>query len=252
MAIEVQLEDDRITKRAQIRALEAEIVSRLVKTPYVLLLAIPGVNIVSVGDLAAEMGPIEHYANANHITGRSGLYPSRYQSDEVDRKDGPLVRRANRRLRTALLQVADNLVKKNHYFSGRAALWRIEKVDARLIHVRIAKHFSRIAYAMVAGRQLFLHPCCQPRHYILDKLITFQVAHGIEPTQMLTNLNAATDQLPGNAYEKEAVPLSEKLRTVNTRRVRAPQPIGKILPEVLARLLGEEVQSIESEDVVSN
>jgi hypothetical protein len=49
-------------------------------------------------DLAGVMGSISHYANANAVTGRSGLYPSRYQSDQTD-NSGTIVRTANRRLR---------------------------------------------------------------------------------------------------------------------------------------------------------
>jgi len=36
---------------------------------------------VLAADLAGELGPIKRYANANAITGRSGLFPSRHQSD---------------------------------------------------------------------------------------------------------------------------------------------------------------------------
>ena len=36
-------------------------------------------------ELAGEMGPIANYANDQAITGRAGIYPSRYQSDKVDR-----------------------------------------------------------------------------------------------------------------------------------------------------------------------
>ncbi len=67
----------------------------LVRTPYVLLLAFPGINVASAGEFAGEMGPISHYAHARAITGRAGLYPSRYQSDQVDLCDGALVRCAN-------------------------------------------------------------------------------------------------------------------------------------------------------------
>ncbi|MCA9130735.1 MAG: hypothetical protein KDB22_26800 [Planctomycetales bacterium] len=41
------------------------------QTPYVRLMAIPGINIRSAADLEAEMGPISGYANSNaiiHIT----------------------------------------------------------------------------------------------------------------------------------------------------------------------------------------
>jgi hypothetical protein len=57
--------------------------------------------VVSAADLAAETGPIEHYAHARAITGRAGLFPSRYQSDQVDHADGPLAHLRNARLRAA-------------------------------------------------------------------------------------------------------------------------------------------------------
>ena len=97
------LDDDRLQKAREIQALERDIAAALAATPYVLLLSFPGVNVVSAADFAAEMGPIEHYANARTITGRAGLRPSRYQSDEVDRPNGPLVRCCNRKLRAAIL-----------------------------------------------------------------------------------------------------------------------------------------------------
>jgi transposase len=83
------LHDDWLAKTRQIVQLEREIAHVLVKTPYILLLSHPGINVVSAGEVAGETGPIEHYASAKAITGRAGLFPSRYQSDEVDR-DGSL------------------------------------------------------------------------------------------------------------------------------------------------------------------
>ena len=40
----------------------------LARTPYVLWMSTPGVNVVSAADFAGEMGPSEHYANARAIT----------------------------------------------------------------------------------------------------------------------------------------------------------------------------------------
>ena len=53
----------------------------LVQTPYVLLLSFPGINVVSAAEFAGEMGPIANSPDDGAITGRAGLYPSRYQSD---------------------------------------------------------------------------------------------------------------------------------------------------------------------------
>ena len=94
---------DRQHKTLEIQTLEREIAGRLVQTPYVLLLAFPGINSVSAADFAGEAGPIEHYANAKNLSGRAGLRPCRYQSDKVDKARGPLVRACNRSLRAAII-----------------------------------------------------------------------------------------------------------------------------------------------------
>jgi hypothetical protein len=64
------LDDDRLHKLQQIMALERHSAHYLGKTPFLLLLVIPGINVVSAAELAGEMGPPSLYANA--ITGRAG------------------------------------------------------------------------------------------------------------------------------------------------------------------------------------
>src|SRR5262249_1770480 len=75
----VNLEDDRHAKNQQILSPEGQLAHFLVRTPYVLLLIIPGLNIVSVAELAGALGTITSYAKANRITGSHGLRPYRYQ-----------------------------------------------------------------------------------------------------------------------------------------------------------------------------
>jgi transposase len=239
------LDDDRQRKTQEIKALERTIAGLLVQLPYVLLLVIPGINVVSAADLAGELGPPTHYANANAITGRAGLVPCRYQSDELDLARGRLRRCGNRRLRAALMQIADNLVACNHYFSARADLWKRAGKDPRWIRVKVAKSASRLTFAMVVGRCLFPHPCRQQNHYLLDKLLAFHAEHDTPMSQTLQDVQAAIDQLPRSAYAAEATPLAERLQQLGARR-RGPQAIGDILPIVLARLGVQQVQSTAS------
>jgi hypothetical protein len=216
----------------------------------VLLLAIPGINIVGAADLAGEMGPPCHYANANHLTGRAGLVPSRYQSDQVDHANGPLRRQANRRLRSVLMQIADNLVTNNHYFQARAARWYAAGKDPRWVRVKVAKTFSRLAFAMLQGPQLLGHACCQPRHYVLDKLLTFQSEHGIPMATALQDLEATVQQLPATARPAEAEALQQRPRARATGR-RGPESLATIIPIVLARLGATELQSDRGESDLS-
>jgi len=239
------LDEDRLRKNQEITALEQRCAHYLAGTPYVLLLVIPGINVVSAADVAGELGPIALYPHANAITGRAGLMPSRYQSDRVDRPDGPLRRRANRRLRTALVQIADNLIACNHYFAAKAVHWHRQGKDARWQRIKVAKAFSRLLYAMVAGRQLFPHPCRQERHYILHKLMEFHRDRHTPMSLTLADLDAATQQLPRSAYATEAQPLAERLKEVQHRK--GPQPLADLIPIVLARLGVRSVQSPASE-----
>ena len=235
------LDDDRLAKTQQITALERTLASRVVRTPYVLLLAFPGVNLVTCADLAGELGPMANYASANHLTGRAGLMPMRYQSDAVDRPNGPLSRRGNRRLRAVLMQTADNLLQCNHYFGARAEHWRRAGKDARWIRVKIAKAFSRLAFVLVAGRQLIGHEACLARHHVLGKILEFHRDHRTPAAQLHNDLDAAIDQMPRRAHPHLAAPLQEELDKLANRR--GPQPLANILPLVLARLQGRVLQS---------
>jgi transposase len=237
---------DRQQKTQEIHALERDIAGRLVQTPYVLLLSFPGSNVVSAADFAGEMGPIEHYANPKAITGRAGLRPSRYQSDAVDRANGPLVRHCNRSLRAAILGIADNLITCNHYFQVRATQWAAQGKDPRHTRVKVALRFCRIAFQMVAGRQVFRHPGIQGRHYILDKLSAFHRDHDTGMAAVLRDLQAAVGQVPPREHAAEAQPLADELRKIQEGHRRGPQLLGDILPIVLARLGVGVVESPES------
>ena len=237
------LDDDRRHKTQQIQALERDIAAALARTPYVLLLSFPGVNVVSAADFGGEMGPIDDYANARNITGRAGLRPTRYQSDAVDRANGPLLRCCNRTPRAAILRIADNLIKCNHHCNVLGHRWQAQGKDPRHTRVKVALRFCRIAYQMVAGQQVFRHPGLQGRHYLLDTLCAFQRAHDTAVPALLHDLQAAIAQLPRSEYQAEAAPLHEELQKIQQGRRRGPQLLGDILPIVLARLGVAEVQS---------
>ena len=231
-----EFDSDRLAKLEMIRAIERDLVDPLSQTPYVLLVSVPGINVVSAAEFAGEMGPIKHYAKPRAISGRAGLYPSRHQSDEVDHPNGPLVRLANHDLRRAILIIADNLIRCNEHFGVLVAGWRLKNADARDIRVRVGSRFCRIAFHMVSGRMTFRHPCTQHRDYVLKKLLRFAVEHAIAPDQLLRNLDAAAVQLSPSDEREEAESLAEELAQLRKKRGSGPKAIGEILPAVLVKL----------------
>jgi transposase len=243
-----QLADDFLQKAKEIRGLEQRLAHLLVTIPYVHLLALPGICVVSAAELAGELGPIEYYADANHITGRAGLCPSRYQSDQVD-CHGPLRRRANRRLRAALLRIADNLIRHNHHYQAQAGRWQRQNKDPRWVRVKVSKSFSRLAFVMLTGRCPIPHPACQPRHSICDKLLAFHCERKTDIQRALEDIDRLGAQLSGRTRQEETQMLQNQLDNPSCRRRRGPQALGKIIPLVLARLGIRMLQSeTEGED----
>jgi transposase len=229
----------------RIDATEREAAGFLVKTPYVLLLSVTGINVVSAARLAGEAGPIEHYASGRAINGRAGLHPSRYQSDEVDRADGKLVRHCNRKLRGAAMLVAKNLIMCHPQYRGLSALWEQQNVDPRDRHCRIANRAMRMVYQIVAGRQLWRGKGVD-REYLLAKLQEFHREHKTPLPQTIADLQEAFVWLPKSAYAEEAEPLAELVR----KKHRGPQSIGDLLLPLLVRL-GVSIEG-KSEAVESN
>ena len=230
--------------RQKTAVLQQELATDLVQTPYVRLLAIPGINVVSAADFAGEMGPIWRYANANAITGRAGLYPSRHQSDQTDHDSGPIIRQANRRLRAALMRIADNLVGHCAYYRGQADVDQARGVDKRASRVKIAKRFSRLALACVAGDEPMKHSCFQRPDSIIEKLREFHHRHQTPVDQVLADLESAAGQLPYNMRGYEARVVADVLQKQANRR-RGGVAIGDLLPAVLARL---EIKTTENEN----
>ena len=215
----------------QLVAVEREMARFLVQTPYVLLLSVTGINVISAARLAGEAGPIEHYASAGAINGRAGLYPSRYQSDEVDHPDGRLVRQCNRQLRGAAMLVAENLIKCHAYYRGLSALWTTQKVATRDRRVRVANRAMRMVFQLVGGRQVWRGKGVDGE-YLLAKLHEFHRVHKTPMEQTVRDLNEAFVWLPKSAYAKEAQPLAELAR----KKSRGPKPIGELLVPLLIRL----------------
>jgi transposase len=226
-----QLDEVRRLLEEQVAAAEREMAGFLVKTPYILLLSVRGINVVSATRLAGEAGPIEHYASARAINGRAGLYPARYQSDEVDRADGALVRQCNRQLRGAAMMVAENLIKCHPYYRGLSALWMQQKVDARDRRCRVANRAMRMVYQLVGGRQLWRGKGVD-REYLLAKLQEFHRVHHSPIDHAIRDLHEAFAWLPKSAYAEEAKPLAELAR----KKRRGLQRIGDLMIPLLIRL----------------
>lgn len=237
-----QLNTMRLMLSSQITEVEQEMAKFLVKTPYVLLLSVTGINVVSAAELAGEAGPIEHYANAAAINGRAGLYPSRYQSDAIDHAGGAVARTCNRRLRAACLTVATNLIKCHPYYRGLSSLLATKHVKPVDRHCRIANRAMRMVFQLVGGRQVWRGHGVD-REYLLDKIREFHRSHATPINQVVQDMEEAFKWLPKSVYATEARPLQEAVR----KKSRGPTALVDLLLPLLIRLGVQATEELELE-----
>jgi hypothetical protein len=155
-----------------------------------------------------------------------------------------------------ILLIAENLLRCNDHSRALGEAWRAAEANRHVAVVRAAKRFCRIAYRMVAGRQVYRHPSCRERHYILAKLSIVYIEHETTLEPVSHDLRAAVDWIPAAEYAAEARTLgagapsaprgaaapattapggAARPPTSNGRRT-GPRPLSAILPEVLLRL----------------
>lgn len=224
----------------RIKETEVELAHFLVKTPYVLLLSVTGINVVSAGELAGEAGPIENYASHTALNGRAGLYPARYQSDQVDRTDS-VVKNCNRRLRAACILVAKNLMKCHPYYRGLSAVWSKRGITATDRQCRIANRANRMVFQIVSGRQVWRGKGID-REYLLFKLREFHRVHGTLLDATVADMDAAFEWLPQATHTEESKPLVELAR----KKRRGAESIGDLLIPLLIRLGVRQPTEVES------
>lgn len=224
----------------EIKETECKSAKFLAKTPYILLLSVTGISVVSATEYAGEAGPIKHYASAAAINGRAGLYPSRYQSDQVDRSDS-VAKSCNRRLRAACILVAKNLTKCHPYYRGLAAVWAQQKIVTVDRQVRMANRANRMIFQIVGGQQVWRGKGVD-REYLLLKLREFHRTRGTSLIQVVADMNEAFQWLPNSTYASEANPLVE----LTKKKRRGAKSIGDLLIPLLVRLGVREESEVES------
>lgn len=195
-----------------------ELLRFLVQNPALVLLSLQGLNVVSVSGYACELGPVTNYINSKKITGAAGIYPSRSQSGEKDRADGPVVKGHNARLRGALMTVSYCLRKHNPFLQGWSAAKKAAKGNSsERMDIPIACKFARISFNMLVGHQVFRHPQGGKGEPILPKLIDFCKENKVDINKVEGFLKTAVDNLPEAAWLPEAQALEETIKSKSTR-----------------------------------
>ena len=181
---------------------ERQLLQFLVQTPFVLLLSVPGISHVLSSGLGAEAGPMSFYPTARNLTGRAGLYPRRYQSDETDLQDHTMAR-GEPFLRDVLMKIGRCLVRSQGAFfawgeSRRTLGWCEKEIVAAM-----ANRFCRIAHAMLLAGQTFRHADAKPGVSVLGKLLNVAADLGLDAATATELAIAAAARIPAPSRETE-------------------------------------------------
>ena len=230
---------------------EADLLEHLVQTPTVLLLSVTGINVVSASDYGSEMGPDEHYIGPKNVTGRAGLFPSRFQSDETDCPNGPVVAGRNARLRQAIVDIAHNLLSHNPYFKAWKQLPDHKDMVEKEARVAVGSRFVRMSFAMLRHRTVFDHPIAGRQDSVLCKLLAFGRDKRIPADQLYELAVRTLEQLPDDClpFERDALlcdgwngcrysprPTGKPLR----RSTKKPEYVIKLIAELEQRMLSNQ------------
>ncbi len=116
-----------------------------------LLQTIPGIGPILAAVIMAEIGDVARFETACKLRGYTGLVPKVVQSAE-SRYTGPLVREANRFLRWALIQVAQNFARSKQAQGLRVIGNYKRKVytyGPNPAKVNLARHLTNVIFAML-------------------------------------------------------------------------------------------------------
>jgi len=205
----------------QIERYEHEALELLVQSPYVLLLSAPGISHVLGGGLGAEAGPMSNYPTGRSLSGRAGLYPRRYQSDETD-VQGCAMASGEPFLRDVLMKSGRCLIMRGGAFfawgDSRRAAQRCEKQ----IVAAMANRFCRIAHAMVLAGQTFCHPNAKPAVSVLGKLLNVAADLGIGAEAVTALALQAAARIPPSSRPTEI----DSLQTGAWKQDNRPREYG--------------------------
>lgn len=114
------------------------------------LLKIPGVGLIAAMTVAAEIGDINRFPSAKHLTSYAGLVPGVHQSGTA-RYTGHITKAGRRLLRTVLVQAAHAAVRSPGYLQRMYRRLRSRK-GAAIAIVAVARKLLSLIWVFLTGR----------------------------------------------------------------------------------------------------
>lgn len=149
--------------RDQIAQLERQLVTRVQQfEEYTYVHSMPGLGMLTVAGLIAEIGPVEHYGNGKDLVKLAGVNPSHSESAEKGPTYTPMSKKGRAGLRACLWQAALGVLRSNPEFRTWATQLAARGPQANPLHKRevlgaAMNKLLRLYFALVGKKQMY-HP----------------------------------------------------------------------------------------------
>jgi len=130
--------------------LEAQMARYLLATPGVYLLSVPGISMISAADFTAEVGGIQHFADAKQLIALAGTCSKTEQTGESDLTGLPISKQGRNLLRAILNQIALSLNAHCPDYTTYYHRKHQEKQDRpKIAAIATGNKFAHLAFALM-------------------------------------------------------------------------------------------------------
>lgn len=138
--------------------MELKMLGNLVRIPAVVLLSIDYIGPVRAAEFAGEITPFDQYTHSSALIKAAGLDPTRYQSSTQESTKHYISSMGSRALRYITIDIADDLMKYNDYFSLFAKELMHRGKSKGCACVAVGNKFIRVAFWMIKEQKTFQPP----------------------------------------------------------------------------------------------
>ncbi|MFC0275055.1 IS110 family transposase, partial [Metabacillus herbersteinensis] len=155
-----------------IKNLEKEMETLLLKTDGLLLLTVPGIGVVSAAEFYSELGDISKYDHPSQLIKKAGTNPIVKQSGGSGGYYGKISKQGNSHLRHVLYHIGHTLSVHNKDLMPFYERLKGKGKHYRKLYVALGNKFLKIAFAMLRDKKPFIsnQPDFQINHEINKKL----------------------------------------------------------------------------------
>lgn len=139
----------------QVRQIEKKIEELLLKTDGAILLSIPGMGVITVAELTAEMGSLDTFTHANQLIKMAGTNPLVRQSGGHRPTYTGISKQGRKQFRNIVFLVGKCVSAMNPAMRRRYLAMKKKGKATRSVYIALGNRILRLAFSMIKKQTLY-------------------------------------------------------------------------------------------------